>query len=149
MKNTVGEVTSWWQWRYVAWAETELAAPLWQLIGMTLTPLKWPGGDYSENSVAAKEYVEHYKLVRKVCPPERLLEFKLGSGWEPLCEFLGTEIPGDVPYPNVNDKDTFIGVHKKVLRKATYCAVQKTLKWTLPVGLVAAGTVLYWKTWRS
>ncbi len=148
MKNSVGEVFSWWQWKYFAWADTELAAPLWHLVGVTLTTLKWGGGDYSESSGAANEYMEHYKLVRKVCPPERLLEFKLGSGWEPLCEFLGTEIPPDVPYPNVNDKDMFIGLHKMILYRAIYYAVQKVLKWTVPVGLVAAGAALYWQTSR-
>lgn len=146
MKNSAGEVFSWRQWRYVAWADPELAAPMWELF-VKLTTIK-RGGDYSENSVAAKEYLEHYQLVRKVCPPERLLEFKLGSGWEPLCQFLGTEAP-DVPYPNVNDKEMFIGLHKAILDRATYYAVQKVLKWTVPVGLAVAGAAWYWQTLRS
>ena len=148
MKNSIGEVFSWWQWRYVAWADTELAAPLWQLVGVKLTTIKWGGGDYSENSVTSKEYLEHYRLVRKVCPPERLLEFELGSGWEPICQFLGTAVP-DVPYPNVNDREMFIAIHKAILGRATYYAVQKVLKWTVPVWLVAAGAAWYWQTLRS
>ena len=53
---------------------------------------------------AKAKYHEHYALVRRVTPPERLLEYKLGDGWKPLCEFLGVEIP-DVPFPNINDSD--------------------------------------------
>jgi hypothetical protein len=33
-------------------------------------------------------YKQHYTHVRKVAQKEKLLEYKLGSGWEPLCEFL-------------------------------------------------------------
>lgn len=37
--------------------------------------------------------------------PDRLLEYKLGSGWEPLCKFLGKPVP-DVPFPHVNESAT-------------------------------------------
>lgn len=147
MKNSVGEVFSWWRWKYVAWADKELAAPLYQLVGVTLTNLKWGGGDYSENSKTAQHYLEHNALVRKVCPPERLLEFKLGSGWDPLCKFLGTEVP-EVPYPNVNDKELFVGLHKAVLDRATVWAAQQVFIWAAPVGMFAAGAAWYWQRLR-
>ncbi|KAJ7489534.1 hypothetical protein FB451DRAFT_1349737 [Mycena latifolia] len=51
---------------------------------------------------ARKVYQEHYAEVRRVTPKERLLEFKLESGWEPLCQFLGKDIP-NVPFPRVNE----------------------------------------------
>ena len=47
-------------------------------------------------------YQEHYDHVRKVCPKDRLLDFKLEDGWGPLCEFLGKEKPG-VPFPRLNE----------------------------------------------
>jgi Sulfotransferase domain len=144
MKNSVGVVFSWRRWKYVAWADSELAAPLWRLIGVTLTNAKWGEGDYSENSTTAQHFLEHNALVRKVCPPERLLNFKLGSGWEPLCEFLGVEVP-DVPYPNVNDTEMFVGLHKLILDRATAWAVQKVLAWTVPVGIFVAGAAWYWQ----
>ena len=48
-------------------------------------------------------YREHYAMVRRVTPPERLLEFQLSEGWAPLCKFLGKEVP-DEPFPRVNDE---------------------------------------------
>ena len=38
-------------------------------------------------------YVRHVEWVRKVVPKEKLLEFEPGMGWQPLCGFLGKEVP--------------------------------------------------------
>jgi len=39
--------------------------------------------------------------------PERLLILPVGSGWEPLCAFLGVPVP-DVPYPRVNSSQDWV-----------------------------------------
>ncbi|HYK85498.1 MAG TPA: sulfotransferase, partial [Ktedonobacteraceae bacterium] len=31
------------------------------------------------------------------------------EGWEPLCAFLGVEVPKDKPFPHLNDRESFIG----------------------------------------
>lgn len=49
-----------------------------------------------------EEYQKHYALVRSLAPKNTLLEYRLTDGWEPLCRFLGKEVP-DVPFPHVND----------------------------------------------
>lgn len=41
-------------------------------------------------------------------PPERLLVYRAGDGWEPLCEFLGVPTP-EAPYPRVNSREEMIG----------------------------------------
>lgn len=38
-------------------------------------------------------YRHHYRDVRELVPPERLLDFKLKDGWQPFCEFLGKPVP--------------------------------------------------------
>ena len=48
-------------------------------------------------------YKEHYEEIRKITPPERLLDFKLKDGWGPLCKFLGKDIPEGIDFPRVND----------------------------------------------
>ncbi|KAK0757881.1 hypothetical protein N5P37_009173 [Trichoderma harzianum] len=52
-------------------------------------------------------YDEHYAAVRKIVPPENLLELNLEDGWAPLCNFLGKEIP-DTPFPHVNDRKNML-----------------------------------------
>ena len=47
-------------------------------------------------------YREHYRRIREAAPKERLLEYRLGEGWEPLCKFLGKEMP-DLPFPRINE----------------------------------------------
>lgn len=40
-------------------------------------------------------------MIRGMVPPERLLEWSAEHGWEPLCNFLGKEVP-DEPFPHLN-----------------------------------------------
>lgn len=47
-------------------------------------------------------YDEHYLAIRKTVPRSNLLEFKLEDGWEPLCTFLGKEVPRK-EFPRIND----------------------------------------------
>lgn len=37
-------------------------------------------------------------------PADRLLVYRAGDGWEPLCEFLGVPVPAE-PYPRVNSRE--------------------------------------------
>lgn len=46
--------------------------------------------------------------VLATIPPERLLVYEAGQGWEPLCAFLGVPVP-DEPYPSENSRAEFIG----------------------------------------
>ena len=39
-------------------------------------------------------------------PSDRLLVWHPKDGWEPLCEFIGVDVP-DTPVPNVNDTENF------------------------------------------
>ncbi|KAL5315164.1 hypothetical protein ACEPPN_017815 [Leptodophora sp. 'Broadleaf-Isolate-01'] len=52
-------------------------------------------------------YTAHYDQIRKLVPPERLLEYSVDDGWEPLCKFLREDVP-DVPFPNTNSTDDFV-----------------------------------------
>jgi len=60
------------------------------------------GGRFTDRDHAIAVFNEHIDLVRSTCPPERLLEFEVAHGWEPLCEFLGVAVP-DKPFPHAND----------------------------------------------
>lgn len=48
----------------------------------------------------------HSDMIRELVPTEKLLEWHVEDGWEPLCEFLGKKIPEE-KFPRANDKDGF------------------------------------------
>nr|WP_042180445.1 sulfotransferase family protein [Kibdelosporangium sp. MJ126-NF4]CEL14392.1 hypothetical protein [Kibdelosporangium sp. MJ126-NF4]CTQ88757.1 hypothetical protein [Kibdelosporangium sp. MJ126-NF4] len=56
----------------------------------------------------------HNDAVRADVEPSRLLVYEVGHGWEPLCEFLGTDVP-DVPFPISNESASFRDNVGKVL----------------------------------
>ena len=52
-------------------------------------------------------FTQHIQAVRAAISPDRLLVFDVKEGWEPLCAFLGVPVPGDEPFPHVNDTAAF------------------------------------------
>ena len=52
-------------------------------------------------SIVLTAYRNHNERVRQIIPAEKLLEFNVQKGWEPLCEFLGVQIPS-TPFPHRN-----------------------------------------------
>lgn len=47
--------------------------------------------------------IEHHAMIRGLVPKDRLLEWYIDDGWEPLCKFLGKPVPPpDVPFPHAN-----------------------------------------------
>jgi hypothetical protein len=48
----------------------------------------------------------HVEEVKSTVPADRLLVFEAKMGWQPLCDFLGVEVP-DHPYPHVNTREDF------------------------------------------
>ena len=71
-----------------------------------------------------------------------MLEYKLGSGWKPLCEFLGKNVPQDVDFSRVNDAETLSkGVNQAAMGDNMEAAKMVLLQWVTPVA--AAGLGLY------
>ncbi|KAI0192804.1 hypothetical protein F4808DRAFT_362525 [Astrocystis sublimbata] len=73
---------------------------------MTKTMLGFFGAKNREEieAHARDTYEMFYRELRGNVPPAQRLEYKMGSGWEPLCSFLGKEVP-DVPFPFSNERD--------------------------------------------
>lgn len=63
------------------------------------------GGRFADVDHALGVFAGHNDAVRRAIPADRLLEFEVGEGWRPLCEFLGVPVP-DEPFPHVNDRET-------------------------------------------
>lgn len=72
---------------------------------------------YTEFGTAKEHGIEwyhrHNQWVRDNVAADRLLEFNVKQGWEPLCKFLDKPIPSE-PFPFVNEKEEFMrGVQKR------------------------------------
>ncbi|GAA3751378.1 sulfotransferase family protein [Plantactinospora mayteni] len=64
------------------------------------------GGRFDDREHALRVYADHVAEVRATVPADRLLEFDVAQGWEPLCEFLGVGLPAE-PFPLLNTTASF------------------------------------------
>ncbi len=64
------------------------------------------GGRFDDREHAIGTLNEHLALVREAIEPARLLEFRAGDGWQPLCDFLGVGVP-ESDFPHTNTADAF------------------------------------------
>jgi Sulfotransferase domain len=62
--------------------------------------------DWRDETAAKAAFEAHNACVRAEIPADRLIEWRPGDGWEPLCRGLGVDIP-DTPYPHTNTTDEF------------------------------------------
>lgn len=90
-------------------------------------------------------YEEHYAAVRKIFPPENLLELNLEDGWAPLCAFLGKEIP-DVPFPHINDRKDILQMVNMLCFMLTFKSLWIIFKTLLPILGVIFG---YWLSQKA
>ena len=69
----------------------------------------WDGtfdGRFADRDFAVRVFTEHIDAVRREVPAERLLEYEVKQGWEPLCAFLGRPVPQE-EFPRLNDSAAF------------------------------------------
>lgn len=74
-------------------------------------------------------------------PEERLLEYEIKEGWEPLCRFLGKEVPGE-DFPRVNDTGEFVKLHGTLWSYSVFNAVKNVIG--VGVVSVAVGVLAWW-----
>ena len=65
--------------------------------------------DTLDHRMGDREFMVNYferrnEEIRKEVSADRLLVYEVMQGWEPLCDFLGTDVP-DKPFPRVNTRD--------------------------------------------
>ena len=63
-------------------------------------------GRFADRDHAIAAYRAREAAVRAAIPADRLLVFDVAQGWEPLCAFLGVDVP-DTPFPRTNSRDDF------------------------------------------
>lgn len=79
-------------------------------------------------------------MIRGLVPQERLLEWTVEDGWEPLCEFLGKPVP-DEPFPHANAAAGWENHEDKIAKMYVAEALQTLV--VLSTVAVAAGAIVY------
>ena len=64
------------------------------------------GGKFEDRDHAIGVFNSHNEAVRAEVPADELLVYETGSGWEPLCQFFGLEVPTE-PFPHTNTTAEF------------------------------------------
>ncbi|NNE24784.1 MAG: sulfotransferase family protein [Rhizobiales bacterium] len=75
-------------------------------MGPQLVGKKVFAGRAGDRDHAISLYERNTAEVQAAFPPERLLTYTVGDGWEPLCAFLGKPVP-DTPFPRTNSTEQF------------------------------------------
>jgi hypothetical protein len=62
--------------------------------------------DWDSSAAAMAAYELHNEDVRRSADPRRLVEWRPGQGWEPICAALGVAVPSR-PFPHENSTSDF------------------------------------------
>ena len=62
--------------------------------------------NWLDETQAKRAFEAHNADVRASVPADRLIDYRPGNGWEPICEKLGLRVPTE-PFPHVNTTDEF------------------------------------------
>jgi hypothetical protein len=106
-------------------------------------------GDFTNN--AREGYDKHYEHVRSLVPKDRLLEYYVKDGWEPLCKFLHVDHPG-VEFPRGNTTDTLnrrfeaalMLTLKAILKRMAFVGFSAFALWYASLFLYGQG-LLFWR----
>ena len=78
------------------------------LFARMVQPMIWDGifGGRFDRESATERFRRHVAEVTEAVPADRLLVFKTGEGWGPLCEFFDVPVPAE-EFPRSNDSTSF------------------------------------------
>jgi len=91
-------------------------------------------------------YKEHCAMVRGLVPPERLLEWSVQDGWEPLCKFLDKPVP-EGPFPHVNTRSEGWKKREEEWNKTIVSKSIRNMAITLAVLVAGGGVLAYRQFW--
>lgn len=104
---SVRDADSWWESvsRTVFSGFTPLS-PGWKAMMDDLGAMRFTA-ETDVREAAVEAFHRHNAAVRETVPPERLVEWRGGDGWDPICAALGVAVP-DHPFPHINTRAEFI-----------------------------------------
>jgi len=87
LSNTLGEIRPWFD----------------EVFTLAFGPGAAKDSTYMSRDYMLRLYRAHNAHVRAHCSKERLLIYKMGDGWEPICKHLGVPVP-KMDFPHANQK---------------------------------------------
>ncbi|KAF2483080.1 hypothetical protein BDY17DRAFT_141064 [Neohortaea acidophila] len=133
-----------WDMHFVSNIDPDVVGPV-RDMQQAWVRLWWKCKTEAEMSAKARTmFREHNRLVRAVVPADRLLVYKLGSGWAPLCEFLEKEAP-ETPFPSLHDRATVRARYKWINVRGLQIVAKQATKLLVPVGVGVWGWWAYTK----
>ncbi|KAJ7938471.1 hypothetical protein B0H13DRAFT_2572675 [Mycena leptocephala] len=105
--------------------------PFFRLVWMTFF------GDFPSEEIAKKHFAEHCEELGETVPKERLLEYKVGEGWERVCILLESEVQEESEYPTTISDTRAFG---EKMHKLTY-GVFQGLGGTVVMQIALVGSV--------
>ncbi|KAJ5692603.1 P-loop containing nucleoside triphosphate hydrolase protein [Penicillium macrosclerotiorum] len=89
-------------------------------------------------------YRDHCNMVRGMVPKEKLLEWSVEDGWEPLCKFLEVPVPNE-PFPKTNNPSNFADRTDKVIKQRMIRVLRNMLLTTATLGGISTAAVMWWQ----
>ena len=98
---------SWWRSASQTVMRTAgLVSPEWDAMNNAIRGARFSTSETDRESMI-EGFRQHNDQVRKGVDPNRLLEWTIGDGWEPICSALGVRVP-DEPFPHTNSTEEWL-----------------------------------------
>lgn len=97
---------------------------------------------------ARQTYLEHGRRIRELMPPERLLEYRMGDGWGPLCRFLGKDVP-DEDFPWLNEAAALRRTAREVTMRNLVAAAKVLMPWAIAAAVTATSMILWRRVYHG
>lgn len=104
----------------------------------------WSYGNPLDREEQKKYYLNHNARMNRAIPKDRLLIFNPEDGWEPLCKFLGKEVP-TTPYPHAAVRSGFHDAMALIWRRALMKAARNVGVAAVVTGLLVIAVRKYWQ----
>lgn len=145
MQRFILEILSWRSMRLLSYLDPEFTGPYQALLNRTTTVLSRGQPPCAPSSVPAllASFDSHYERVRAAVPSDRLLEFHPGMGWDPLCEFLGVEVP-EVAFPHLNSGSEAMRLEVELYWERWVAVGRRFVRWAV-ILLAFCGLLVFGK----
>lgn len=108
---SVRDFEPWWESASTTiFPSSQRAEGMWKEMVTTLFNNKFTG-ELDNKEACRKAFERHYENIRKDIPASRIVEWRPGDGWEPICNALDLPVP-DESFPHRNTTEEFLSRSK-------------------------------------